>query len=164
MDPQTALPKLLAIAWLLPLASFALILLFGPRMGKAGKGGGYLATAAIGTSCLLSLIALFGVWLPTHGPLPPAGHHEEHGADHRGRSCRGAIRHEADSHGVDGRRLTAYSTTTTITHAADGKGKPAEQAAAESTGEDQADNRTWLPVLKRTQNPKPMSTRFPQRT
>ena len=41
MDPQTALPKLLAIAWLLPLASFVLILLFGPRMGKAGKGGGY---------------------------------------------------------------------------------------------------------------------------
>jgi len=80
VDP-TALPKLLATAWLLPLASFVLILLFGPRMGKAGKGGGYLATLAIASSCLLSLVALFGVWLPTHGPLPPE-HHEAHASTH----------------------------------------------------------------------------------
>ena len=38
---------LLGLAWLLPLASFALIVLFGPRMGKAGVTAGYLATGAI---------------------------------------------------------------------------------------------------------------------
>ena len=40
MDPVTALPKLLALAWLLPLASFTLIVFFGPRMGHAGKHAG----------------------------------------------------------------------------------------------------------------------------
>ncbi len=62
MDPVTALPKLLGAAWLVPLASFALIVFFGPRMGKAGKLAGHLATAAILSSCVLSMIALFGVW------------------------------------------------------------------------------------------------------
>ena len=37
MEPShTLLPLLLVLAWLLPLASFTLIVLFGPRMGKAG--------------------------------------------------------------------------------------------------------------------------------
>ena len=36
MDLNQTLPLLLGLAWLLPLASFALIVLFGPRMGKAG--------------------------------------------------------------------------------------------------------------------------------
>jgi NADH-quinone oxidoreductase subunit L len=66
MDPITTLPTLFAIAWLLPLASFALIVLFGPRMGKAGSKAGWLATAAILTSCALSLFALFFVWLPNY--------------------------------------------------------------------------------------------------
>ena len=70
MDPVTALPKLYAIAWLVPLASFALIVLFGPRMGKAGSKAGWLATGAILTSCALSLFALFFVWLP-HYKLAP---------------------------------------------------------------------------------------------
>jgi NADH-quinone oxidoreductase subunit L len=116
VDPTTALlPKLLAIAWLLPLASFVLILLFGPRMGKAGKGGGYLATAAIGGSCLLSFIALFGVWLPKHGPMPPE-HHGAHAAEHATDS------HAADGHGEQ--------------HASGGEEQtPAEQAAAEGHAE-----------------------------
>ncbi len=81
MDPVTALPKLLALAWLLPLASFTLIVFFGPRMGHAGKHAGTVATGAILGSCLLSLVALFGVWLPKHGAQAPATHH---GAEHHG--------------------------------------------------------------------------------
>jgi NADH:ubiquinone oxidoreductase subunit 5 (subunit L)/multisubunit Na+/H+ antiporter MnhA subunit len=90
MDPVTALPKLLAMAWLLPLASFTLIVLFGPRMGKHGHHAGTLATAAIGGSCLLSLVALFGVWLPKHGvrDVPV-----EHGAAGHATADHGAAAH-----------------------------------------------------------------------
>ena len=73
MDLDKALPILLGLAWLLPLASFALILLFGPRMGKAGRGAGYLATAAIIASFVLSLAAL-GTWL-SHHPVTATEHH-----------------------------------------------------------------------------------------
>ena len=66
MEPASTLPTLLLIAWLLPLASFVLILLFGKQMGPAGKLAGYVATGAIATSCLLSMFALFGVWLPNY--------------------------------------------------------------------------------------------------
>ena len=77
MNPSL-LPTLLLLAWLAPLASFTLILFFGPRMGKAGKGAGYLATGAILTSCLLSLVALFGVWLPNQGIAAPESHAAEY--------------------------------------------------------------------------------------
>ncbi len=81
MNPSY-LPTLLLIAWLLPLASFTIIVFFGPRMGKAGYLAGWLATAAIGGSCLFSLIALFGVWLPNNGASAPGGgaHAESHAA------------------------------------------------------------------------------------
>ena len=62
-------------AWLLPLASFVLILFFGKAMGPHGKYAGYVATGAIVSSAVLSFIALFGVWLPSH-PLSSAAHHE----------------------------------------------------------------------------------------
>ncbi len=82
MDAATLLPKLLAAAWLLPLASFTLIVFFGPRMGKAGRLAGVLATGAILTSALLSQFALWAVWLPQHhwgqpgiGESPAAGVH-----------------------------------------------------------------------------------------
>jgi NADH:ubiquinone oxidoreductase subunit 5 (subunit L)/multisubunit Na+/H+ antiporter MnhA subunit len=90
MNPAL-LPKLLLCAWLLPLVSFTLIVFFGPRMGKAGRGAGVLATGAILGSALLSLTALFGVWLPNHGASAPGGHateshaeaaHDTHGDDH----------------------------------------------------------------------------------
>ncbi|MGW8256160.1 MAG: NADH-quinone oxidoreductase subunit L [Thermoguttaceae bacterium] len=68
MDINHTLPILLGTAWLLPLASFVLIVLFGPRMGRGGRGAGYLATAAIIGSFVLSLAAL-GLWISVH-PLP----------------------------------------------------------------------------------------------
>jgi NADH:ubiquinone oxidoreductase subunit 5 (subunit L)/multisubunit Na+/H+ antiporter MnhA subunit len=75
MDPVSTLPKLLGLAWLLPLVSFTLIVFFGPRMGKSGSKAGYLATGAILASCVLSLFALFFVWLPGYG-LPAPAHHQ----------------------------------------------------------------------------------------
>jgi NADH-quinone oxidoreductase subunit L len=114
------LPKLLAIAWLLPLASFVLILLFGPRMGKAGKGGGYLATAAIGSSCVLSFVALFGVWLPKHGPMPPE-HHAAHAADH----ATGAHGAKDDAQGV----YYNYGATATVTSTDAPESKEGDHAA-----------------------------------
>jgi proton-translocating NADH-quinone oxidoreductase chain L len=87
MDPST-LPFLLACAWLIPLASFATILLFGKYMGPGGKFGGYLATLAIVTSAIFSIIAMFGVWLPnyplkdTHGEAASAAVEEHADADH----------------------------------------------------------------------------------
>ena len=47
MDLAETLPVLLGLAWLLPLASFAVIVLFGPRMGKHGEYAAWLATGAI---------------------------------------------------------------------------------------------------------------------
>ncbi|HZZ73228.1 MAG TPA: NADH-quinone oxidoreductase subunit L [Pirellulales bacterium] len=78
MNLASTLPLLLGTAVLLPLISFVLILFFGPRMGSHGKGASALATGAIGTSCLLSFIALIS-WLSVHGT--GKGLHEvEHGA------------------------------------------------------------------------------------
>ncbi len=81
MDPITALPKLLGAAWLIPLVSFALIVFFGPRMGKAGSKASWVATGAILTSCLLSLFAMFFVWLP-HYKLADAVEHHDASAAH----------------------------------------------------------------------------------
>ncbi len=78
MELAHTLPLLLALAWLLPLASFALIVLFGPRMGRAGYYAAYVATAAVVASFFLSLTAL-GLWL-THNPLAAAAGHEAHSA------------------------------------------------------------------------------------
>ena len=74
MELATLLPLLLLFAWLLPLASFTLIVFAGPRLGHAGHKAAYVATGAIGTSLVLSLIAL-GSWLWNH-PLA-ASHHGE---------------------------------------------------------------------------------------
>ncbi len=67
----TLLPRLLATAWLLPLASFALIIFFGRRMGHGGKAAGYVATGAIVSGFVLSLAALL-CWLNVH-PLAVSG-------------------------------------------------------------------------------------------
>jgi NADH-quinone oxidoreductase subunit L len=68
MDFPLLLPKLLGLAWLLPLVSFAGIVFWGRRMGQGGKCAGYLATLAIGCSTLLSFAALIA-WIGHH-PLP----------------------------------------------------------------------------------------------
>jgi len=72
MDVNHLLPLLLGLAWLLPLGSFALIVFFGSRMGRAGRGAALLATAAVVASFLLSLAALGG-WLADH-PLGASSH------------------------------------------------------------------------------------------
>ena len=73
MEPTVLLPKLLCAAWLLPLASFVLIVFFGKRMGHGGKGAGYVATGAIVSAFALSLTALI-CWLAVH---PLAASHAE---------------------------------------------------------------------------------------
>jgi len=84
-DPlANLLPLLLAGAWLLPLASFALIFLFGPRMGRHGRLAAYVATGAILSSFVLSMTS-FGLWLTKHG-VTGATHHAEHGEEHHAAS------------------------------------------------------------------------------
>lgn len=89
MDPITTLPTLLGLAWLLPLASFAAIVFFGPRMGHAGSKAGYVATGAILTSCVLAIFSLLFVWLPNHqlhssAAEAAASAPAEHGGGHDG--------------------------------------------------------------------------------
>jgi hypothetical protein len=50
MNLASTLPTLLGLAWLLPLASFVLIVFFGKYMGKHGKGASYVAAGAIITA------------------------------------------------------------------------------------------------------------------
>ncbi len=73
MNLASTLPVLLGLAWLLPLASFALIVLFGPRMGKHGKYAAHVATGAILSGFVLSVIALVG-WISEHHVVK--SHHE----------------------------------------------------------------------------------------
>ncbi|GAB4130409.1 NADH-quinone oxidoreductase subunit L [Thermopirellula anaerolimosa] len=76
MEPHTAIPSLLAAACLAPLASFTIILLLGPRLGRGGRWAGYIATAAIATSLVLSVAAAYQ-WFSAH---PLAGHAVAHQA------------------------------------------------------------------------------------
>ena len=80
MDIAAQLPLLLGLAWLVPLASFVAILFFGPRMGPHGRNAAWVATAAIVTSLVLSLLAA-GTWLGAH-PVQAAHHGGSHGSDH----------------------------------------------------------------------------------
>ena len=77
---DTLLPLLLVTAWLLPLASFALLVFFGPRMGKHGHGAGIVATGAIGLAFVFSLVSLC-TWLWAH-PITLSGEagHSAHAA------------------------------------------------------------------------------------
>ena len=92
MDPQSALPMLLGLAWLLPLASFFIIWIGFSLPQMAGKRasygssklGAYVAIGAIVSSVALSFFAMFAVWLPAF-PLSDGSHHgheetEEHHA------------------------------------------------------------------------------------
>src|SRR5687768_7995948 len=72
MDLAQTLPVLLGIAWLLPLASFVLIVFFGPRLGPHGRYAGHVATAAILGAFLLSVVALGG-WI-SQNPIGDTEH------------------------------------------------------------------------------------------
>ena len=69
---------LLGLAWVVPLGSYVAILFFGPRMGPHGRNAAWVATAAIGTSLVLSLTA-FALWLGHH---PPVAIDHGHGGAH----------------------------------------------------------------------------------
>ena len=79
MDLESLLPTLLGLAWLLPLASFAVILFAGPRLGDHGKGAAGVATAAIVGSFVLSLLAFIS-WVAQHPVRAVA--HDDHGGAH----------------------------------------------------------------------------------
>ncbi|MEM8679915.1 MAG: NADH-quinone oxidoreductase subunit L, partial [Planctomycetota bacterium] len=91
------IPVLLGWAVLLPLISFVVILLFGPRLGKAGSMAGWVATLAIVGAGVLSFASL-AIWLNAHPPLPLA--HGDHGAhgEHESHGGHGAD-HADDDHG-----------------------------------------------------------------
>jgi NADH-quinone oxidoreductase subunit L len=69
MNLSTALPTLLGLAWLAPLAAFVFVLFFGKYLGKRAW---MPSVAAIVGACVLSLISLCG-WLGEH-PLVSAHH------------------------------------------------------------------------------------------
>ena len=71
---ESILSNLLLVAWLLPLASFCVILFFGSRLGAAGRGAAYVATGAIVGGFVLSLVALL-TWISSHGVS--GGHHPD---------------------------------------------------------------------------------------
>src|SRR5215472_548592 len=96
MDLGYWLPLLLGIAWLLPLASFTIIVLFGPRLGKHGVGAAYLATFAIVFGFLCSLVSL-GLWLNAHPLSPELAAAEEHTIDLAREHGAGASHHGADA-------------------------------------------------------------------
>ena len=77
------LPLLLGWAVLLPLISFAVIFVAGPRLGDHGRNAGLLAVLAIFASLVLSLTSA-GIWLWHHPPAAVAEHgeHHESPADH----------------------------------------------------------------------------------
>ena len=85
------LPTLLELAWLLPLASFVLIVFFGPVMGKGGRWAAWLATAAIMCSFLLSIVAA-ALWLSEH-PV------SQHSASHNAHKELGTATHAYSPHG-----------------------------------------------------------------
>jgi len=72
MISLSLVPQLLLIAWMLPLASFAVVILIGPFLDRYGRGAGLIATAAIGISFILSVTAA-AIWLSFH-PLGGGGH------------------------------------------------------------------------------------------
>ncbi|MDX1948646.1 MAG: proton-conducting transporter membrane subunit [Pirellulaceae bacterium] len=80
MDPSL-LPTLYAWAVLLPLLSFFVIWIGANKLGKSAA---LIAVCAIGGSCLISFVILFGYWLPRHWPAGGhhGGHDEAHAADH----------------------------------------------------------------------------------
>src|SRR5687767_14859562 len=88
MDDIAILPKLLLIAWLLPLALFTVICigysvpqLLGLRVRYATqKIASYIAVGAIVIGFLISAYSLFAIWLPAY-PLAAPTHHADEQPD-----------------------------------------------------------------------------------
>src|SRR5471030_548449 len=99
---DSLLSVLLGAAVLLPLASFVLILFFGPRMGKSGEFAAYVAAGAIVCSGLLSFTSL-AFWLGNHWP-GDSSHHAAHAeADPHG------DKHSHDSHAADATKKDSHA-------------------------------------------------------
>ena len=71
------LPLLLGGAVLVPLLSFALIVIFGPKMGPSGQVAGVVATLAIVFSFVLSMLGFF-VWISHNFPSSTDHAHADH--------------------------------------------------------------------------------------
>ncbi|HEX3654631.1 MAG TPA: proton-conducting transporter membrane subunit [Pirellulales bacterium] len=97
MELGQLLPALLMAAWLLPLASFVVIVLLGPKLGKHGVGASYIATAAIVCSFILSAIGFIG-WCGTFGAVGAAAHESGHAPIVAGHEAQ-AAEHQAESTG-----------------------------------------------------------------
>jgi NADH-quinone oxidoreductase subunit L len=89
------IPTLLAAAVLLPLVSFAMILVAGPKMGKQGSFAGYLATAAILGAAVLSFVSL-SLWINGNPPVETAHHAESHDGQHDAAAGDHGDRHAGD--------------------------------------------------------------------
>ncbi|MFM8634750.1 MAG: NADH-quinone oxidoreductase subunit L [Planctomycetia bacterium] len=94
------IPTLLGLAWLAPLVSFIAILFFGPRMGHHGKNAAWVATAAIVTSLVLSVVAA-GQWFGAHPVVA---------VDHGGHGDHGGGEHAADGHAGPSHHESAEAT------------------------------------------------------
>ena len=82
MDYYSYIPTLLLCAWLVPLASFAVLFVYGKQLCEDKPAvGGYVATAAIVVSGVLSFVSLFA-WVQHEFPDHDShfGHHAEHAA------------------------------------------------------------------------------------
>jgi len=73
MNSLSLIPQLLLIAWMLPLASFVVLLVTGSFLERHGRIAGFIATTSIGVACLLSLAAA-SIWLGAN-PLSNSSHH-----------------------------------------------------------------------------------------
>jgi len=76
MFTAQSIPTLLAIAWLLPLASFTVIVLLGRGLGQSGRLAGWLATGAIVAGFLLSATSLV-IWTTSEHLNATGGPHRE---------------------------------------------------------------------------------------
>ncbi len=95
------LPVLLGWAVLAPLISFALVVFFGPKMGRHGRLAGYVSIGGILTACVLSFIAL-GIWLSVEGTGADLLHHGQHDASHAE-----SAHAESEHHGAESQHGTA---------------------------------------------------------
>ena len=140
MDPAQLLPTTLGGAVLLPLLSFFVILIMGPRMGTSGRNAGYLAASAIAFAAVLSFFSLLVVWLPNHWPASSSHHGEEHAAaehvaaegDHS-EDGHSEDAHDEDSHSEDSHSEDSHSEDS---HSEDGhaSGSGDQSTAAQQGG------------------------------